>query len=550
MSLAKVKLSYQRILVPDSKATTSIVSGLNERATSMDIKSFQQAIQQRAFPLDWPGHWIAGAWLSQPKSKLARASINPNNGKKLIEVQADKPIIGKALDACQAVASQLQSANLATRLGWVQRFRTGLADYQAIAVDALCIEAGKPRWDAEAEVDASLRYLDSIATSGEKILDRLMAPAQLGSTPNNVALLPLGITAAYIPFSNPLSSFVTTFGAAALAGCPLLIMPSSHAVLTAMLAALIDETVELPKGLLNIIFGNFTFFRQAIADRRIAAAIFTGSREHCETIRQEGRSMLDRQLILQSGGKNSVVVHSSADLDMAVKCVVYGAFRSAGQLCTSTSRVFVYRSVAKEFYDRLVAATSHMNIGPTDLPPTSANAVPFMGPLYSDKAVEKHLRFQTMAGREARETLLRGKSLERKGGGYFVTPGIYLMDTIDPISAYQSNVLFSPDLALYEYDTLDTAIEQANATDAPFVLSFIGDPSVVEKRRAMIHAPNVICNAPTIELETSPVLSGRTYSGNFRFNGAGITAQLTYPQVIRQSPDDHKILASWPWPQY
>lgn len=516
----------------------------------MDFKSFQTAVQQRVFPLEWPGHWIAGAWFPQPKSKTNKASINPNNGKKLIEVQADKPVIGKALDSCQVAAAQFLSVDLETRLVWIQKFRQGLADYQSVAVDVLCIESGKPRWDAEAEVDASLRYLDTIATSGATMIAQLLGPAQLLSTRDKVALLPIGITAAYIPFSSPLSSFVVSFGAAVLAGCPLLVMPSSHAILPAMLAALIDQTVQLPSGLLNIIFGNFSFFRQAIADRRVAAAIFTGSREHCETIRQECRSMLDRQLVLQSGGKNSVIVHSSADLDLAVKCVVYGGFRSSGQLCTSTSRVFVYRSLAKEFYERLLAATSNISIGPTDLPGGTVQTSPFMGPLYSEKAVEKYLRFQTMAGREAKETLLRGKSVEGMGSGFFVSPGIHLMETVDPVSAYQSNVLFSPDLAIYEYDTLDNAIAQANATDAPFVLSFIGDPQVVEARRALIHAPNVICNAPTIELEASTTLSGRGHSGNFKFNGPGITAHLTYPQVIRQNPMDHKILATWPWPQY
>ncbi len=299
-------------------------------------------------------------------------------------------------------------------------------------------------------------------------------------------------------------------------------------------------------GFFCTVFGNFSSFKQLLGDKRVAAILYTGSREHCDAIRVESRPHVGRQVVLQSGGKNAVIVHSSADLDLAVKSVVYGALTSAGQRCTSTSRVFVYRSVLPEFRDRLVAAFRAVPIGRTDL--VEAGAGPFMGPLYSAKSVEKFLRFQTMANREAEKTLLWGQVREGEGQGFFVTPSIHYLSRFDNATAYQGNVLFSPDVAIYDYDILDTAIEQINTTDAAFAVSFIGDPDIIASRRGLFLAPNLLINSPTTEAEVTLPLAGRLQSGHHRFHGPGIALYLCYPQVLSPAAADEAVNRPWPWP--
>ena len=70
-----------------------------------------------------------------------------------------------------------------------------------------------------------------------------------------------------------------------------------------------------------------------------------------------------------------------------------------------------------------------------------------MGPLYSKKAIDKFLRFQTMAKRESKKTLLWSRTYETESNGYFVLPGVHMIDEFDPTSAYQSNVIMAPDLS-------------------------------------------------------------------------------------------------------
>lgn len=509
----------------------------------MNLKDFAQKVAARQFPLTWPGQWIDGRWQTARRGSLQKASVNPNTGEQLIEVCADKESVNQAIEAAFKARSVVAAKPLEERLEFLRRFRATLADARSSAELLLRIEAGKPRWEAESDFDCALRYLDWVANHGTTSLDQLLAPARLGPAQGNFAMLPIGVTAAYLPFSTPLTSFAFYFSAAMLAGCPLILNSSSHALLSSMLLACCAQEVDMPPSTLNVVFGNFASFRQILGDKRVAAILYTGSREHCDTIRLESRTQLGRQVVLQSGGKNSVIVHSSADIDLAVRAVVFGALKTAGQRCTSTSRVFVYRSLLPRFTEALTEAFKRVPVGPTD-----GDADPFMGPLYSEKAVEKYLRFQTMANRESDKTLLWGKSVET-AKGFFVTPSLHYLSKFDNQSAYQGNVLFSPDVAIYDYDSLETAIEHINTTDAAFAVSFIGDPEILEDRRALFLAPNLIVNAPTVELDEAVLpLAGRLQSGHHRFHGPGIALYLSYPQVLQRSPSAEGLIRSWPWP--
>lgn len=513
----------------------------------MDLKAYAQQIAARSFPLTWPGQWVDAKWTPVRRGIAQKPSLNPNDGSKLIEVMSDKDSVNGAIEAAYKVRKQMAERPLRERLDILKRFRATLADYAETAVDAMRFEAGKPRWEAQADFDSALRYMDWVATKGEEIFDQLLAPASLDLKQNEFKMLPIGVTAAYLPFSTPMTSFVFYFSATMLAGCPLILNSSSHALLSSMLIAHVAQELELPASWLNVVFGNFNSFKQIFTDKRIAAVLYTGSREHCDTIRLESKAHLGRQVVLQSGGKNAVIVHSSADLEHAVKCVVYGALKSAGQRCTSTSRVFVYRSQLQEFNERLLKAFANVSIGRTDL---SDGSDPFMGPLYSAKAVEKFLRFQTMANRDSERTLLWGKAIESLPKGNFVSPSLHYLPKFDNGSAYQGNVLFAPDVAIYDYDVLDTAIDQINTTDAAFAVSFIGDPDVLKARRHLFLAPNLLVNQPTVEMETTLPLAGRLQSGHHRYHGPGIALYLCYPQVLAQGGEAEARIKAWPWPAF
>jgi acyl-CoA reductase-like NAD-dependent aldehyde dehydrogenase len=318
-------------------------------------------------------------------------------------------------------------------------------------------------------------------------------------------------------------------------------MSSSHSVLCGVLFGHILEKLELPRGSVNIIFGNYQSFAKTLADRRIQAVIYSGSREHCDAIRRDQISVLGRQLLLQSGGKNSLIAHKDSDVKAVASSVLYGATKNAGQLNTSTSRVYIPLSMMDEFKKEIIRLVRALDIGPTD-----STQNPHLGPLYAQKAVDKFLRYQTMAKREATDTWVWGKVCSTGTAGYFVTPGVHYLEDLEASSSYQSNVLMCPDLVVHTYSQVEEAIAAANNTDAAFVTSLFGPPEVVKDWVPHLKAPNVYINLPTVGVDVYPALAGRKLCGDFRVNGLGIAFLLTYPQSCLEAKSNQDVLAGWP----
>lgn len=490
------------------------------------VKAYVKALWDLDFPLDFPGHFIAGTFAQCEKGSLVKDIINPSSGKPLATIRLDKALIDAALTAAEECEPRLKSMTVGARFEILRQFREALLDFQDQAVLAMQVEAGKPRWEAIQEFDAAVRFLDHMIAQEEHLFEDIMAPLRTPQQGVRITLCPVGTVLGNIPFTTPCTSFVKFFAVSLIAGDPLVVMASAHASLLSTLMACVFEECDFPKGILSVLCGNFELFREGCQDRRVKAVIYRGSHEHSMTIRRENFSFLDRPAVIQSGGKNAALIHSSADLEHATRLVLFGALKSAGQLCTSTSRVFVPTTKLSEMVEILRAKLGDLKIGPTD----SLSSNPMMGPLYSRKSVEKFLRFQTMAKREAKQTIQWGKTIDLGCGGFFVTPGVHLMSELDNHSAYQSNVLLFPDLAIYAYDDMQGALRHLNDMSTPLVVSIItDDPSDADIAKMAFDAPNVAINLPTVEMEAQLPVAGRGPCGSVRHNGIGLVENLTYP---------------------
>jgi succinylglutamic semialdehyde dehydrogenase len=513
------------------------------------LRQLMKELNDKKFPIDFPGHWIKGQWQQIGKGKNKVSSINPSRNEKLIEFGLEPQAMQLAIDAAEECRASFENRSLADRQQIVGTLRRWLAEYRDAVVNTMCVETGKPRWEAELDLHAAIQHLDYVAANTKAIIESGVAPARAGYRAQDVIyeVNPVGVTAAFIPFSSPITSLAQYIAAAALAGCPLVLVAGHHAILTGILAGSFAEVANIDPGSINVVFGNFDKFKQFFSDRRVKAVVYTGSREHCDTIRRESSSYPGRQLILQSGGKNCVVVDEHAKVEDAVRVIAFGAFKSTGQLCTATSRVFVHQSKVKDLTDALAKFVSEMSIGATD----SAGKDPLMGPLYAKKAVEKFLRFQTMAHREEAASIHWGKTVEAEEDGFFVRPGLHLMKDFDPKSSFQSNVLLCPDICIYRYGELTQAIDMVNDTDAPFVMSFVGDSEKLHKYTAQIRIPNIMLNLPTVEVsETTLPLPGRRHSGQHRYSGASLASLLAFPKAWQQGTNLNEAFSTWPAPKF
>ena len=503
-------------------------------------KAYLESLKELHFPIDFPGHFVAGSFAACERGALVKEVINPSSGQVLTTVRLDRGLLDKAMEAAAQFEGPYGRSSIKERFEILKKFRHALGDFQAESVLAMQLEGGKPKWEAMAEFEAALKFVDDMLAKEETLFSELIAPLAPSSSATSISLKALGTTFAHIPFTMPCTSFVKFFTVSVVSGAPLMVMASAHATLFTTLMAHMIESLSLPKGLISIFCGSFEMFRMGCQDRRVKAVIYRGSREHSRTIKQESFEIPRRQAIVRSGGKNAALIHPSASMEDAVRLVLYGAFKSAGQLCASTSRVFVPTAKLPDFTDLVVKSLRELDIGPTDEP----GANPAMGPLYSKKARDKFLRFQTMAKRESQRTVQWGKTLDLGKGGFFVTPGVHILSDLNPKSAYQSNVLLFPDIAVYEYDDIQKAVDGMNNMDAPLVASVITqDLDVVDS--FTFKAPNVLVNLPTVETEDLLPVAGRDPCGSVRHNGTGLVESLTYPVAKVALADAAKAQLGW-----
>ena len=505
------------------------------------LDQIRQALEEKQYPIEFAGHWLAGEWVKDRRAQELSGSYNPSSGERIVKVNTSHFLAEQAIEAAHNSFDELKSMPLSHRIEILQQFKQAIVDYKNLIIMALRQEGGKPLWEAESDFSSAMRLLDEFLGHEELAMKRLLMPYSLKDS-SDLSLQPLGVCAVFQTFSTPLSTVVQSLLAGLVSACPLVIMPSSHAALSGMILSHVMSLLEkLPKGAVNVVFGNYKTFSKCLQDRRVKGVIYSGSREHCDTLRGDYANVLDRELILQSGGKNAVIVHENAELESAVNVALWGVVKSAGQLNTSTSRIFVPKSKLEKFGELLVPAVQNLRIGPTD----EADD-PMMGPLYSEKAVEKFLRFQTMAKREADETLVWGKAYDAKCNGYFVSPGVHIFSSFDNSSAYQSNVFMCPDVVIYPYHSIDEAIENANTTRASLVTSLVGPEADLEPIASQVKAPNVLFNLPTVGADSQPVLSGKELCGGHRFNRFGLIALMTYPQACSRSGDFESVISKWP----
>ena len=187
------------------------------------------------------------------------------------------------------------------------------------------------------------------------------------------------------------------------------------------------------------------------ADRRVPLVSATGS---VAMGRAVGKVVADRlgRSLLELGGNNGIIVTDDADLDLALRAVLFAAVGTAGQRCTSTRRLFLQRGIADEMKQRLVEAYKSVRIGDPLDPGT------LMGPLIDGRAVDDMMAALDRIRDEGGRILCGGKAID--GPGFFVEPTLVEATAGMPVTCDET---FAPILYLFEFDEHDEAIEQHNA---------------------------------------------------------------------------------------
>jgi aldehyde dehydrogenase (NAD+) len=323
-------------------------------------------------------------------------------------------------------------------------------------------EEGKSLAEARGEIQRSVNVLNFNASQARRMTGETI-PSELPHNFIYTVRQPLGVVGAISPWNFPVAIPAWKIAPALVAGNTVVFKPATPTPATA--TRLVEMFVEagFPKGVINMVLGAGDVVGETIVnDPRVRAVSFTGSNPVGIRLYEQG-SRRGLRVQCEMGGKNPLVVLEDADLDLAVEATVSGAFGSAGQRCTATSRAVVVKAVADAFVEKLVKRTRRLKLGPGDDPSTD------VGPVVDQKQLDTVLGYIRIGREEGAELLTGGGRGEGAGleRGYFVEPAIF--DGTHPRMRIIQEEIFGPVLSIQRVDDFEQALEVANSV--PYGLS-------------------------------------------------------------------------------
>jgi aldehyde dehydrogenase (NAD+) len=314
---------------------------------------------------------------------------------------------------------------------------------------------------------------------------------------------PLGVVGIVSAFNFPVAVWAWNACLAAICGNASVWKPSPKTPLTALavqhVCNRVMETNGLPPVFQMFIDGGTELATRFVDDRRVALVSFTGSTAVGRHVGERVAARLGKSL-LELGGNNAIIVDETANLDLAVPAIVFGAVGTAGQRCTTTRRVLVHSSRIDELERRLVHAYGQVRIGDPLEPST------LMGPVIDSSAVERYQAAIAAARAAGGEVLCGAKVLP--GPGNFVEPTIIRARNDWDIVQTET---FGPILYLIPVDSLEDALAQQNASAHGLSSAIFTDR--LQNAEAFLSAVGSDCGIANVNLGTSGAEIGGAFGG-------------------------------------
>src|SRR5450631_2993888 len=366
-----------------------------------------------------PGTWSGSHGWSKQTNGAVIDAINPATGKRLAQVR------GATLEDYEQVMAAAVAAAAAWRLvpapkrgEAVRLMGEELRQYKDALGSLVSMENGKIKAEGDGEVQEMIDIAD-FAVGQSRMLYGLTMHSERPQHRMYEQWHPLGVVGVISAFNFPVAVWSWNAFLAAIAGNSVVWKPSPKTSLCALAVQHICNRVlerhSLPPIFQLFIDAGTHLATRFVDDKRVALVSFTGSTHVGRHIAVRVAERLGKSL-LELGGNNAIIVDETANLDLAVPAIVFGAVGTAGQRCTTTRRVLVHHSRAAELERRLVAAFDQVRIGD----PLDPNTM--MGPMIDAHAVSRYQAAIAAAQSQGGTLLCGGGALARPG--HFVEPAI------------------------------------------------------------------------------------------------------------------------------
>jgi aldehyde dehydrogenase (NAD+) len=455
----------------------------------------------------------------------ALAVHSPIDGSLLARLAPQDAAATDAAIACSVAAFEAWRRVPAPRRGeLVRRFAQALREHKALLAELVTIECGKIRSEGEGEVQEMIDICDFAVGLSRQLHGLTIASERPGHALRET-WHPLGPVAVVTAFNFPVAVWAWNAAIALVCGDSLLWKPSERTPLCALACQRLLEQAaagmeEVPRGLSAVIVGGAERAVQLADDRRVALLSATGSCAMGRALAPRVAQRLGRSL-LELGGNNAVIVAPSADLELALRAIVFGAVGTAGQRCTSTRRLFVHAAVREQLLERLRAVFAGLVVGD----PRAADTL--VGPLIGYEAFTR-MQDALAAARAVGARIHGGERVlaERFPAAWYVRPAVV---EHPPAVTNSMDEVFAPLLNCFEYTELDDAIARQNAV--PQGLSSAIFTTDLREAERFLSATGSDCGIANVNAGTSGAEIGGAFGGEKDTGGgreAGADAWRAY----------------------
>ena len=382
------------------------------------------------------------------------------------------------------------------------------------------LEVGKPISEGEGEVQEMIDMCD-FAVGLSRQLYGLTMPSERAEHRLFEQWHPLGSVGIITAFNFPVAVWAWNAALATVCGNSMIWKPSPSAPLTAIAVHQLVNGVMVERGfdsVFNLCISADASVGQWMAEERQLPLISaTGSCQMGRSVAQSVGARLGRSL-LELGGNNGIIISETADLDLALRAVLFAAVGTSGQRCTTLRRLILHAAIAEPFIEQLVRAYQSIAIGN----PWEKGVL--MGPLINDAAVRGMMRALEVAREQGGSVLCGGKRLDR--AGYFVEPTIVRATPEMPIVAEET---FAPILYAMTYTDFDEAMALHNNVDQGLSSAIFSNQLTEAERFLSVNGSD--CGIANVNIGTSGAEIGGAFGGEKDTGGgreAGSDAWKSY----------------------
>jgi benzaldehyde dehydrogenase (NAD) len=401
-------------------------------------------------PTIWEGKIFDGRWSAAPRTSAVR---EPATGVELGTAgHGDPATIARVARAASAAAHQWHQTG-PERRGRILREAARLLEANAVEIAQWIVrETGAVQSKADFEVQLAADEIHQAAGLPTQPCGYLL-PGPRPDRLNMALRLPLGVVGVIAPWNFPLILGIRSVAPALALGNAVVLKPDPQTPVTGGVAiARLFEEAGLPEGLLSVVPGGVDVGEALVTDPSVRMITFTGSTLAGRRVGELAGKNLKR-VMLELGGNNAMIVLDDCDVALAASAGAWGSFLHQGQICMSTGRHIVHRSVAEAYIDTITAKAKALRVGDP-----YRNREVELGPIINKKQVDRIHSIVT-------DSIAAGAEL-RTGGTYegpFYKPTV-LSNITQDMPAFKDEI-FGPVAPVAVVQDEEEAINLANASD-------------------------------------------------------------------------------------